>query len=75
MAILLAFFLCSRGVRQCDPLFLLLFCLVEEVLSRVLSKLVNDNKIALNVISLPLIFYMLMIFVFSVKLIINLLEI
>ena len=39
------FFLCSRGVIQGDPLFPLLFCLAEEVLSRGIFKLVNDKKI------------------------------
>ena len=39
------FFPCSRGVGQGDPLSPLLFCLAEEVLSRGLSKLVNDKKI------------------------------
>jgi len=39
------FFPCSRGVRQGDHLSPLLFCLPEEVLSRGISKLVNDKKI------------------------------
>jgi len=42
---LVGFFPCSRGVRQGDPLSPLLFCLVEKVLSRGISKLMNDNKI------------------------------
>ena len=41
----MGFFPCSRGVRQSDPLSPLLFYLVEEDLSRGLSKLVNDKKI------------------------------
>ena len=40
----MSFFPCNRGVRQGDHLFPLLFCLAEEVLSRDLSKLVNDKK-------------------------------
>ena len=42
---LVGFFPCNRSVRQGDPLFPLLLCLVEEVLSRGISKLVNDRKI------------------------------
>lgn len=41
------YFSCKRGVRQGDPLSLLLFCLTEEVLSRGISKLVNDGKLTL----------------------------
>ena len=37
-ASLVDFFPCSRGVRQ-------FFCLAQEVLSKGISKLVNDNKI------------------------------
>jgi len=42
---LVGFFSCSRGVRQGDPLSSLHFCLAEEVLSRGISKLVNDKRI------------------------------
>jgi hypothetical protein len=41
------YFNCSRGVRQGDPLSLLLFCLAEDVLSRSISKLVHDGKLDL----------------------------
>ncbi|KAK9277679.1 hypothetical protein L1049_007226 [Liquidambar formosana] len=39
------YFSCSRGVRQGDPLSLILFCLAEEVLCRGLDKLVFDKKV------------------------------
>ena len=42
---LVGFFPCSRDVRQGDPLSPLLFYLVEEILCRGISKLVNDKKI------------------------------
>lgn len=40
------FFSCTRGVRQGDPLSLLIFCLAEEVISRGLMALVLDGKIS-----------------------------
>jgi len=65
---LVGFFPCSKGVRQGDPFSLLLFCLANEVLSRGISKLVNDNNILIwlvrRVMSLPIIFYMLMTYLF-----------
>ena len=42
---LVDFFPYSRGVRQGDNLSHLLFCLAKKVLSRGISKLVNDKKI------------------------------
>lgn len=42
-----SYFACSRGVRQGDILSLLLFYLVQEVLSRGLHMLVNTDKLKL----------------------------
>ncbi|XP_058742495.1 uncharacterized protein LOC131614988 [Vicia villosa] len=39
------YFQCSRGVRKSDPSSPLLFCLAEDVLSKHISKLVEDNKL------------------------------
>ncbi|MCH81855.1 RNA-directed DNA polymerase (Reverse transcriptase) [Trifolium medium] len=39
------YFNCSRGVRKGGPLSPLLFCIAEDVLSRSISKLVNDGKL------------------------------
>lgn len=41
------YFSCKRSVRQGDPLSPLLFCIVEEVLSRGISKLVEQGQLEL----------------------------
>jgi hypothetical protein len=40
-------FNCTRGVKQGDPLPPLLFCLAKDVLSKSISKLVNDGTLDL----------------------------
>jgi len=42
---LVGFFPYSTGIKEGDHLSPLLFCLVEEVLSRGISKLVNDKNV------------------------------
>ena len=41
------YFNCKRGVRQCDPLSPLLFCIVEDVLSRNISRLIEQGRLDL----------------------------
>ena len=43
----IGFFSCTSGVRQSDPFSIILFCLVEDVLSRGISSLFSNKKLKL----------------------------